>query len=409
MHFERHSSIAHRVARGAEISDQPNGSTHGVVDESQSNIYLPGIIDFGGDDAFASLARQRLLRGTRALSLALEAAGNDPHLFGVLWPELSVTRNIARWRDGIPYGFFVSWSEHGPPFVPISARPNGCGALVVRVPRVEPRELLARLKRFTFSDRFSAHDSGLKYEDLSSGNHFVAVGESPDEPESNFALLHFCPSSAKASGPGRHGLYPDRSPYYARHAAKISAEGLEFQYLSGTVADEYLAEFAIAEARSRTSRELVAAALFGDDIEILCNLTHQGVGTNYLHLGCSIDDHFGLILGNDSDGLSWMIEGGRTLGEFSGQMIDRPLPIASTLATKLICNHGLGVRWVEDGTARDFGDYIEMVPLQGPRQFFAHPGQCRFAYRDTAVAKKSLALLQPRRVLRIRSTMSLKP
>ncbi len=362
------------------------------------------IHDYSCGDILSKLAYRRMWSGLQNLSWALEKEGLDPNVDAIYWPEFSITRNRNRWNEGFSYGAFVCWNPTETPFVPISIRPNACGTLIALIPRISYSELLEIIVSWKNSAYFEKSHTKLAPNDLSHRNHFVAFGSSPSFSRNTLAIVHTCPSYLKKPDSTRFGLYPNKTSQLNSIAKIIGDKNAILRYIIGDEANLYLKEFFEAEEISKYSRVGLIESILGQKVKILANETHQGIGSNYFYLGCSLDPTSGIILGNDEGAPSYFITDFLSLKQILRKS-DSALRIAD-VANSRVCPHGLGVAWAFEGTSESIQlsnktIIIKLTTTSGIEHVYTNPVHIPIRYRSGQIAKKTIDLLEPKQQITI--------
>ncbi|GAF97275.1 unnamed protein product, partial [marine sediment metagenome] len=241
---------------------------------------------FGVGDFAERLARANAPYGIAKIHWAQEQLGLPPDATFVSAPDVTVTRNAARWEAGIVYGGRYQWSGD---LFPLELKPNYCGATIAGL--VDPPDPIALRERCAELTGSSLRIEGVALKwNFHVSNHFVNVYRVPETTSDvEFPFLAYLHGSAHELqeptelGPG---LYWDRSEVTRQMAERIETPWGPLHVLVGNGLQSYLefcrrAEAATAEYRCRYVRELFSEA------EILFNGTHQGaLGTSSMLLGC---------------------------------------------------------------------------------------------------------------------------
>jgi hypothetical protein len=242
------------------------------------------------DDAGARLCRANMPYGIAKIHWMQRQLGHEPDATYISTPDSTVTRNIDRWASGFGYGGAIQWSGD---FFPLELKPNCCGMLVAGLDTLPDLDALerevARLSETTIEvGLIQAHW------DMHRGNHFLNV-YSVSDPEitsghRHVAIMHSSGSELRGPNPHGPGLYlVGRSSGSALHDR---IEGMRTPFgtaylLRGEAAGIYTDYAGRVERFARRRREAYARTLFGDDVSILFNETHQGLdGRGRMLLGC---------------------------------------------------------------------------------------------------------------------------
>ncbi len=205
-------------------------------------------------------------------------------------PDMTITRNSARWNAGFGYGGKFQWGPGDRPVIILDAKPNVCGMLVgavAKLPAVD--DLLSALHQL--------HHSALTIEgiplewDLHKGNHFLDLCalESSD-PELELPpyafVIHSSAPEMQHPNPLGIGLYWDSSEPLRQSCRHFDTPWGPLHVLLDDAAAEFFAFAQRADEFAKQRRMTAAQQLFGD-FSLIANATHQGMGDiNTIYLGC---------------------------------------------------------------------------------------------------------------------------
>ncbi len=257
------------------------------------------IFSIGLGDAAAELSLLNMAYGLAKLHHVQQSLGDPPDATFIASPDVTVTRNEARWHAGYGYGGKLAWGEGDRPYVFVDVKPNACGMLVGGLDELPPIPDLARRLHDLLTEPAELDGVTLEW-DLGAGNHFIdlmavepVLGDLQLPPY--VFVLHFSGSELRGENPLGIGLYWDHSPELARRCRTVHTPWGPARFVEGDDADEYLDFFKLAEDFIRRRRLLAAERLF-DDFEVICNLHHQGlVHRNAVLLGCQDTSGGGLM------------------------------------------------------------------------------------------------------------------
>ncbi len=251
------------------------------------------VITTGVGDTGERLCRLNMRYGLAKMHYYQMSRGLEPDAMFLGAPDATVTRNPGRWTSGFGYGGLLRWSGD---FVPLEAKPNGCGLLMVGLRREPTRSAL--VDRLIQLER-----SGLSLEgqtvsvDIRHSNHFLEVCRLSAEAKDHIdwdgpvALLHSSGTEFRGETSFGPGLYWDDSEALRAMATRQETPWGDIWVVEGRAAHDYERECHRVH-RFQTKRRLaLAQALLGADIEILFHGMHQGlhaIGT--FPLGCYLHD-----------------------------------------------------------------------------------------------------------------------
>ena len=257
------------------------------------------IFSMGLGDAAAELSLLNMAYGLAKMHHVQKLLGDPPDATFVASPDVTVTRNEARWHAGYGYGGKLAWGEGDRPYVFVDVKPNACGMLVGGLDELPTMSDLAR-RLHEFLGQPAELDGVPLQWDLGIGNHFIdlmatePVLSDVDLPPYVF-VLHFSGAELRGENPLGMGLYWDRSPELARRCRAVDTPWGPVQLLEGEDAGQHFEFFELAENFVRRRRLLAAERLFGD-FEVISNLHHQGlVHKNAVLLGCQDTSGGGLM------------------------------------------------------------------------------------------------------------------
>ena len=242
------------------------------------------------DDAGARLCRANMPHGIAKIHWIQERLGIEPDAYYISTPDSTVTRNVDRWASGFGYGGAIQWSGS---FFPLELKPNCCGMLVAGLDELpdldEAARAVARLSETTI-------EVGLvqAHWDMHRGNHFLNV-YSVSDPEvtsghPHVAIMHSSGSELRGPGPQGPGLYLVGRSSGSSLEDRIEGMHTPFgtaYFLRDEAAEIYVQYAGRAERFAKRRRAAYARILFGEDVPILFNETHQGLDDRgRMLLGC---------------------------------------------------------------------------------------------------------------------------
>jgi hypothetical protein len=243
---------------------------------------------FDVDDAAALLCRENVAFGLAKLHWLQELLGWDPDATYISTPDSTVTRNIDRWTSGFGYGGAFEWSGR---LMPLELKPNCCGMLAAGLQEIpdleETNRLVARLAESTLPvDGVAAHW------DMHRGNHFINLYRVSDPKVTQgfpfLVVMHSSGSEFRGPNPRGPGLYMnDEGTGLAAMAERLDSPFGPVAFLQGDASDEYVAYVAMVDVFAKARREAYVRSIFGENVRVLFNETHQGLdGAGRMLLGC---------------------------------------------------------------------------------------------------------------------------
>lgn len=346
--------------------------------------------------------------GLAKIHFVEQLLGYAPSAHFISAPDVTVTRNSRRWRQGFGYGGQVSWDPH---FAVLDAKPNGCGMLVGALDRLPNEKDVRQADVALASASLELDGVPLEY-DLGESNHFVDVCELEETlidnvdspvPESLF-VIHSSGHEHRRQSPYGPGLYYDESDELAQLRHVFDTPWGTLSILRDEMADQYFEQCEKVQDFNVRRRALYAQRLFGK-FETLCNATHQGMrAPGIFQLGCyhfsDGETLFPLTLGPDQP--VYLL---RPRPNYSPEVIDalkwgeraEALGLTHALTGANLLPHGGGyaypqyqrlVNWQRRGEARSY----TVENSNGTNENFTEIRDLPFAYRDSNVLQKLLDL-----------------
>jgi hypothetical protein len=139
------------------------------LQRADEHIFSTGLSDSG-----ARLALANMRYGLAKMHYVQEELGLRPDATFVAAPDLTVTRDSARWRSGFGYGGAITWGDGSAELVILDLKPNACGILVGGLDQLPNRfEVMERAHELAASE---AEIDGVRVTwDFGKSNHFIDV------------------------------------------------------------------------------------------------------------------------------------------------------------------------------------------------------------------------------------------
>jgi hypothetical protein len=259
---------------------------HGRLERAREHCFFAGVGDIG-----MALCEAIAPYGVAKIHWVQEALGLSPDAMFVGAPDATVTRNVARWRQGFGYGGVWSWSGD---FAVLDLKNNACGMLVGALPEAPARDELRAIAARIEKTGLELDGIALDY-DLHESNHFVDVlkvkprpgDEPPPGGAETFFIMHSSGHEHRAGSPYGPGLYWDESEALRQAARVFETPWGTLRVLEGEEARRFHHGYRQIQAFNHRRREAFAKALFGD-FTVIANETHQGLvrGLGTANLGC---------------------------------------------------------------------------------------------------------------------------
>lgn len=366
------------------------------------------IFSTGVEDSGAGLGLLNMRYGLAKVHWVQERFGMPPDATFVSAPDVTVTRNEARWKSGFGYGGTLTWGDGSRDLVVLDVKPNACGMIVGGLERLPDRfELLERVHALREA---AVEIDGIPAAwDFGESNHFIDIcrvepEQGEDLPPWVF-LMHFAGDELRGETSQGPGLYWDRSPALRDRMEVHDTPFGPLRTLRGEAAREYLDFYRRVERFVQDRRRIAADRLF-DDYTLINNDTHQGfVHMNRVVLGCyRFDDTRRLYpLGLRPDVPAYLMRGRPNLGPAAMKALDfeeraRRLGVEDQVRGAHILPHGGGYVFPDfeevTGVHELNGDrYFEVKPTTGQgRQILDQVRHLPFEYRDGSVLRRTLDL-----------------
>lgn len=267
------------------MSTTLNSNTSNALAWARDHIFSLGL-----DDSASRLCAANMVYGMAKINHVLQSLAYPADTTFIATPDMTITRNTARWQAGFGYGGKLQWGDGDRPLIVLDVKPNGCGMLVgglTEQPRLET--LLTRMHDLISQPTLI---EGLPVQwDFAKGNHFIdvcqvsEVGGDLGLPPYAFVMHGSCPElhGPTALGPG---AYWDASPPLKEMARRFETPWGPLHVLLDDQVPAYLDFWQRAEEFACQRRLVAAKAIFGE-FQPLANVTHQGLrGPNCILLGC---------------------------------------------------------------------------------------------------------------------------
>ncbi|MGD2146325.1 MAG: hypothetical protein PVH41_06510 [Anaerolineae bacterium] len=254
-----------------------------LLQRAQEHIFSTGL-----DDSGAKLGLTNMKYGLAKIHLAQEALGASANATFIAAPDLSVTRNSARWKSGFGYGGLVTWGDGELELVILDLKPNCCGMLLGVLDTLPDRDTTLRRLQALRSIELAINGIPLKW-DFGESNHFITIYRTVPPSQTDFppyaVVIHGSGSELRGETPWGPGLYWDRSEALRQRAETLDTPLGSLLVLTGQAARDYCDSFQWVDAFAKERRLLIARRLF-DDVTVYSNESHQGLtNMNEMALG----------------------------------------------------------------------------------------------------------------------------
>jgi hypothetical protein len=385
------------------------------------------IFSTGLRDGATQLCKANMKYGLAKIHWVQQTLGLKPDATFISTPDMTISRNAARWQSGFGYGGKVSWGDGDTELVILDTKPNSCGMLVGGLDHFpDSSELVQKLDKLRGR---KAKIDGIEIQwDFHLSNHFIDLFwvkplSEVKLPEYVF-IIHSSAQELRGDNPKGLGLYHDHSHRLQDMEEKFETPFGSLNILTGPRVKEYYEFYRYAENFSKKKRVLAARALFGD-FQPISNEVHQGLAnTNEILLGCHIlhnnDSECVLPFVLRADIPAYLVKGKPNLGESEIEALgftqrSQRLGVYDRLKNANLIPHGAGY------TYPDLLDVCRVLEYNNHRYFEVDQATDRgkkvlsdvreipYSYRGREVVLKSLELklcelvakLIPRYVLKI--------
>jgi len=244
------------------------------LNQAEKHIFSMGLGDSG-----SKLCKANMKYGLAKIHYWQESSGITPKATFISTPDMTVTRNVNRWREGFGYGGKISWGKGDEEIIVLNTKPNACGMFVGGLERFpDEKRLLERVEVFQKKKSF-VNKIKVKW-DFSKGNHFIEIFSVKPMVEVELPpyvfVIHGSASELRENSPFGWGLYYDKSPVLRKEADCVNTPFGSLPILEGKKAKRYFELYQFADVFAKQKRELVAKELFGD-CQLISNETHQGL------------------------------------------------------------------------------------------------------------------------------------
>lgn len=264
---------------------QTAGEGNTALEDARRRIFSLGLAD-----SAARLCAANMVYGMAKIDHALASLGHAADTTFIATPDMTITRNTARWNAGFGYGGKLQWGEGDRPLVVLDVKPNACGMLVGGLEVMpDPQRVVERL-----SDLQSRPSSLMGIDiawDFHRGNHFIdlcrvdSVAPELGLPPYAFVMHGSCPELEAETSLGP-GTYWDRSQALCELARVVPTPWGDLHVLLGERVAPFMSFWNVVDQFAKERRLIAARHCFGD-FTTIANVTHQGLqGPNGVLLGC---------------------------------------------------------------------------------------------------------------------------
>lgn len=393
-----------------------------LLRRAEAHIFSTGV-----RDSATNLCRANMNYGLAKVHWVQDRLGLKPDATFISTPDMTISRNGARWKSGFGYGGKVSWGDGDTDLVILNTKPNTCGMLVGGLDRFpDSSELVHKID--TLRDgKLEIDDIPIQW-DFHLSNHFIDLFWVKPLTEVKFPEYVFIihSSARELTGDNRlgFGLYYDRSEMLLDMAERFDTPFGSLHVLTGPRAREYYEFYRYAEEYSQKKRITAAEVLFGE-FQLISNEVHQGlVNMNEILLGCHLlnpdDPDRVLPLVLRADVPAYLVRGKPNLGEHEIEALgfqkrSQRLGVYDRLKKADIIPHGAGYTFpdlLNVCRVLEYNDHryfeVDQVTDRG-KKVLSDVREIPYTYRGREVVLRTLELnlcdlvakLVPRYVLKI--------
>jgi hypothetical protein len=254
-----------------------------ALDRAREHTFVSGVGDAGEGLCAANMPYgiAKIQEVQRQLGLPQDAT-----FIGA--PDATVTRNSRRWTQGFGYGGRLQWTGD---FAVLDIKSNACGMIVAALSEAPPFEQIRERARKLVQEPLVVDGIAVEF-DLGEGNHFLdlcRVRSTDGTTASNnetLAIIHSSGHEHRERTPHGPGIYYDASEELQRMAERRDTPWGPLHVLRGEDGARWHEIYQWVQRFSLARREALARALL-DDLDVVCNRTHQGLlAVNDAILGC---------------------------------------------------------------------------------------------------------------------------
>lgn len=257
-----------------------------MLEAAKKHCFFVGLNDSG-----AELCKVNTPYGIAGIQWVQRELGLKPNASFISSPDMTITRNVSRWKSGFGYGGKLIWGDGSDELVILNTKPNACGMLAGGIDKIPDVDQLIRKLHEMESKDYYIDDIKVEW-DFYKSNHFVDVFEVKPVAPSSIQMpaygfvLHGSAGEIRGDSKLGFGIYYDKSKKLIDMAEIFDTPFGRFYVLTGNNAVEYFKRYKYIEDFAKRKRSLAANLLFGDYMEV-SNETHQGLtNMNEIVLGC---------------------------------------------------------------------------------------------------------------------------
>ena len=257
------------------------------LSRAKDHLFMTGINDNG-----MKLCAANMVYGIAKIHFLQEKLGLNPDATFISTPDVTITRNVERWKNGFGYGGKIEWGNGSIELMILDLLPNACGMLVGGLEELPEIETLIDKVSIISVKSSNIKVNGIEVVwDFAKGNHFIDVfkvrnitGKEDFSPY--MFIIHGAGDELRDDNQKGYGLYYYRSKRLENIAEKMDTPFGKIRFLNSKKALNYYEQYKFVDDFSKKRRIEFAKRLFGD-FKIVSNETHQGLADiNTMLLGC---------------------------------------------------------------------------------------------------------------------------
>ncbi|UCE13802.1 MAG: hypothetical protein JSV04_01180, partial [Candidatus Heimdallarchaeota archaeon] len=240
-----------------------------LLEQARSELY-----SWATNDLTCQLAKEVMCIGLAKMKIFYQELELDPRIIVIFGPDGSVTRNKARFNEGVGYGCVVATQDY---IFPSLLHPNGCGFGLYQIENMSSlRELLKNLRRLK-KEGVSVGEKRGKW-DVWKSNHFIDILRLDEVNPSYFQYEDWLSQGKYVLIHSSQQIETKRlSQWNADEFIRVETPFGPVEGLTDEPLTEYLRFFQEVEIYSKKKRTSIANELFGEEnINCIANPTHQG-------------------------------------------------------------------------------------------------------------------------------------
>ncbi|MBN1798092.1 MAG: hypothetical protein JW822_05930 [Spirochaetales bacterium] len=257
-----------------------------LLQKAKDHCFFMGVNDSG-----AELCKANAVYGIAGIHFVQDRLGIPSNATFIATPDMTITRNTARWTSGFGYGGKISWGQGDEELIVLNVKPNACGMLVGGLDTLPDSKTLIR--KIHDMEAATIKIDGTKVNwDFYKSNHFIDIFIVKPTTRVHLKfkkyafIIHGSAPEFRSDRGSDFGLYYDQSSTLFNMAEHIKTPFQIMHILTGSNAKKYYKQVKYVENFAKRKRRMAAQLLFGEFTEI-SNENHQSlINMNEILLGC---------------------------------------------------------------------------------------------------------------------------